>query len=58
MLERHRDYRCAELARFDHHLAGRIANEPCAMAVRVEPVDFETGAILLSAPTAAAFEMK
>ena len=58
MFERHRDNRSAELARFGHYFARRIANQPGAMAVCVEPIDFETGAILLSAPTTATLEMK
>src|SRR5436305_6870120 len=35
-------------------LAVWIADQPCLMSVRVEPVNFQTGAIFLSAPTAAA----
>ena len=58
MFERHRNYRSAQLARFDHHLAGRVANEPGAMTICIQPIDLETGAILLSAPTATALKMK
>ena len=58
MFERHRNNRCAELARFGHYFARRVANEPGAMAVCVQPIDFQTGAVFLSAPTATALEMK
>ena len=53
MLERHRNDRSPELAGFGHYFACRIADEPGAVAVGIQPIDFETGAILLSAPTAA-----
>jgi hypothetical protein len=36
----------------------RIANEPGTVAMRIEPVDFQTGAIFLSAPVATALEIK
>jgi hypothetical protein len=58
MLEGHRNHRRPELARFDHYFARRIANQPGPMAVRIEPINFQTSTILLSAPTAAALEMK
>jgi hypothetical protein len=58
MSQIHRHHRRAKLARFGHHFARRVANQPGAMAIRVEPIDFETSAIFLSAPTATAFEMK
>ena len=58
MLERHRNYRRAELARFGEHFAGGVADQPGAVAVCIQPIDFETGAIFLSAPTATALEME
>ena len=58
MVERHRNDWRAELARFAEHFTFRIANEPGAVPVRVQPIDFETGPILLSAPTATALEVK
>ena len=58
VLERHGNDWRAEFARFGENLAGRVANEPGAMAVGVEPIDFKTSAILLSAPTAATLKMK
>ena len=58
MLERHRNSWRTELARFCENFAGRVADQPGAMAIGVQPIDFETGAILLSAPTAAALKMK
>src|SRR5438477_2961700 len=58
MLERHRNDRRAELSRLGHHFTAGIADEPGAVTTRIEPIDFETGAIFLSAPTAAALEMK
>ena len=58
MFERHRNDRCAELVRFRQDFTARIADEPGAVTICVEPIDFEAGAIFLSAPTAAALEMK
>ena len=36
------------------YLTIRVADEPCLMPVSIQPVDLETGAILLAAPAAAA----
>jgi hypothetical protein len=36
------------------HLAIWIADEPCLMPVRIQPIDLETRAIFLAAPAAAA----
>ena len=36
------------------YLTIRITDEPCLMLVSIQPVDLETGAILLAAPAAAA----
>ena len=58
MSQTHRDHRRPEFARFREHFACRVADQPSAVTVRVEPIDFQTGAIFLSAPTAAAFEME
>ena len=58
MLQRHRDDWSSELSRLGHYFACRIANQPGPVTVGVKPIDFETGAIFLSAPTAAALEMK
>jgi len=58
MLERHWNHRDVQLARFRVDLAGWIANEPGAVAICIQPIDFKAGAILLSAPTATAFKMK
>src|SRR5438067_937300 len=57
MLERHWNYRSAQLACLGEHFTGRVANEPGAMAVCVQPIDFKTGAIFLSGPTATAPEV-
>jgi len=58
MLEGHRNYRSAQLACLGEHFTGGVADEPGAVAVCIQPIDFKTGAIFLSAPTATALEMK
>ena len=40
------------------HVGIGVANQPRLMAVRVEPIDLQTSAIFLAAPTAAAFDIK
>jgi len=40
------------------HLAIWIADQPCLMPVSVQPIDFETGAVLLAAPAAAALDVE
>jgi hypothetical protein len=40
------------------YLNTRIADKPCLMPMSIQPVDLETGAILLAAPAAAALDVE
>src|ERR1041384_7332935 len=48
----------AELARLGEDFRLRIADQPCLMTVRVQPIDLEAGPIFLAAPAATAFDVK
>ena len=58
MPERHRDKASTELGCFELDLTAWIADQPCLMSVRIQPVDLEAGAILLAAPAATALYVK
>ena len=58
MPERHSDNASTELGRFELDLTTWIADQPCLMPVRIQPVDLEAGAILLAAPAATALYVK
>ena len=58
MPERHRDKASTELGCFELDLTTWIADQPCLMPVRIQPVDLEAGAILLAAPAATALYVK
>jgi hypothetical protein len=56
--QRKRHKTSSDLARFCENLSPWVAPKPCLVAVLVEPIYFQAGAIFLSAPAAAALEKK
>jgi hypothetical protein len=52
--ERHWHKASAKFQSFRVHLTIWITDEPCLMPISIQPINFETRAILLAAPAAAA----